>query len=127
MVDELFFPMLQLGHDGFHMGANLLLRPAFACHVLCAEIDQLLLAGIGKFSARVAPLAVFLVERAVGFTAEGGILQRHSAALADQLSAISGVKVPKAVEEIRTAPVLHDIVVDAPDMPDTVKKVLGIY
>ncbi len=43
-------------------------------------------------------------------------------ALADQLSAISGVKVPKAVEEIRTAPVLHDIVVDAPDMPDTVKK-----
>ena len=48
-------------------------------------------------------------------------------ALADQLSAISGVKVPKAVEEIRTAPVLHDIVVDAPDMPDTVKKVLCIY
>ena len=48
-------------------------------------------------------------------------------ALADQLSAISGVKVPKAVEEIRTAPVLHDIVVDAPDMPDTVKKVLGIH
>ena len=47
--------------------------------------------------------------------------------LADQLSAISGVKVPKAVEEIRTAPVLHDIVVDAPDMPDTVKKVLGIH
>ena len=43
-------------------------------------------------------------------------------ALADQLSAISGVKVPKAVEEIRTAPVLHDIVVDAPDMPDTVKE-----
>ena len=41
--------------------------------------------------------------------------------------AISGVKVPKAVEEIRTAPVLHDIVVDAPDMPDTVKKVLGIH
>ena len=34
--------------------------------------------------------------------------------LADQLSAISGVKVPKAVEEIRTAPVLHDTVVDAP-------------
>ena len=48
-------------------------------------------------------------------------------ALADRLSEISGVKVPKAVEEIRTAPVLHDIVVDAPDMPDTVKKVLGIH
>ena len=47
-------------------------------------------------------------------------------ALADRLSEISGVKVPKAVEEIRTAPVLHDTVVDAPDMPDTVKKILGI-
>ena len=47
-------------------------------------------------------------------------------ALADRLSEISGVKVPKAVEEIRTAPVLHDMVVDAPDMPDTVKKILGI-
>ena len=43
-----------------------------------------------------------------------------------QTSEISGVKVPKAVEEIRTAPVLHDTVVDAPDMPDTVKKILGI-
>ncbi|MBU5480067.1 threonine synthase [Blautia sp. MSJ-19] len=48
-------------------------------------------------------------------------------ALADRLSEISGVKVPKAVEEIRTAPVLHDTVVDAPDMPDTVKKILGIH
>ena len=47
-------------------------------------------------------------------------------ALAERLSEISGVKVPKAVEEIRTAPVLHDTVVDAPDMPDTVKKILGI-
>ncbi len=48
-------------------------------------------------------------------------------ALADKLSEISGVKVPKAVEEIRTAPVLHDTVVDAPDMPATVKKILGIH
>lgn len=47
-------------------------------------------------------------------------------ALADMLSEISGVKVPKAVEEIRTAPVLHDTVVDAPDMPEAVKKILGI-
>ena len=46
--------------------------------------------------------------------------------LADALSELSGVRVPKAVEEIRTAPVLHDTVVDAPDMPATVKKILGI-
>ena len=47
-------------------------------------------------------------------------------ALCDTLSALSGVQIPKAVEEIRTAPVLHDTVVDAQDMPDTVKKILGI-
>ena len=47
-------------------------------------------------------------------------------ALCDALSALSGVKVPGAVEEIRTAPVLHDMVVDAPDMPETVKKILKI-
>ena len=46
--------------------------------------------------------------------------------LADELSALSGVKLPKAVEEIRTAPVLHDRVVDAVDMPAAVKDILGI-
>ena len=47
-------------------------------------------------------------------------------ALVDRLAEISGVKVPKAVEEIRTAPVLHDRVVDAPDMPAAVLDILGI-
>ncbi|MBQ8306629.1 MAG: threonine synthase [Blautia sp.] len=46
--------------------------------------------------------------------------------LVDELSRKSGVKVPAAVEEIRTAPVLHDRVVDAADMPDTVREILGI-
>ena len=48
-------------------------------------------------------------------------------ALADELTRISGVKIPRAVEEIRTAPVLHDRVVDAPDMPAAVKDILGIH
>ena len=47
-------------------------------------------------------------------------------ALVDALSVKSGVPVPAAVEEIRTAPVLHDRVVDAADMPDTVREILGI-
>ena len=47
-------------------------------------------------------------------------------ALADELSELSGVKLPQAVETIRTAPVLHDRVVDAPDMPAAVKDILGI-
>ncbi len=46
--------------------------------------------------------------------------------MADELSALSGVKLPQAVETIRTAPVLHNRVVDAPDMPKAVKDILGI-
>lgn len=46
--------------------------------------------------------------------------------LVDALSAMSGIPVPKAVEEIRTAPVLHDRVVDAADMPAAVLDILGI-
>ena len=46
--------------------------------------------------------------------------------LADALEKLSGVPVPKAVNDIRTAPVLHDRVVDAEDMPKTVKEILGI-
>ena len=46
--------------------------------------------------------------------------------LADALEKLSGVAVPKAVNDIRTAPVLHDRVVDAEDMPKTVKDILGI-
>ncbi len=44
--------------------------------------------------------------------------------LADRLSALSGVPVPKAVEEIRSANVLHNTVVDADEMKRTVKEFL---
>ena len=46
--------------------------------------------------------------------------------LVDELSRISNVKVPQAIEEIRTAPVLHDTVCDVDKMCDSVKKILGI-
>ena len=46
--------------------------------------------------------------------------------LVDALFALSKVPVPRAVEEIRTAPVLHDKVVDAVDMPAAVKEILNI-
>ena len=46
--------------------------------------------------------------------------------LVDELSRISGVKVPAAIEEIRTAPILHDTVVETSDMKNTVKKILGV-
>lgn len=47
-------------------------------------------------------------------------------ALADELSRIAKVAVPKAIEEIRTAPVLHDTVCDKEDMKAVVMKILGV-
>ncbi|HJC11182.1 MAG TPA: threonine synthase, partial [Candidatus Blautia merdigallinarum] len=47
-------------------------------------------------------------------------------ALADELEKISGVKIPKAIDEIRTAPVRHNTVAEAGEMPDVVKKILKI-
>ena len=46
--------------------------------------------------------------------------------LVDELHALSNVKVPQAIEDIRTSPVLHDTVVDADKMCDQVKTILGI-
>ena len=46
--------------------------------------------------------------------------------LVDELSKLSNVAVPKAIEEIRTAPVLHDTVCEVDEMSASVKKILGI-
>ena len=46
--------------------------------------------------------------------------------LVDELSRIAKVKVPNAIEEIRTAPVLNNTQCDADKMKDTVKGFLGI-
>lgn len=46
--------------------------------------------------------------------------------LVDELSKIGNVKVPNAIEEIRTANVLHDTVCEVSEMEKVVKKFLGI-
>ena len=46
--------------------------------------------------------------------------------LVDELCRLSGVKVPQAIEDIRSAPVLHDTVCEKEDMCREVKKILGI-
>lgn len=46
--------------------------------------------------------------------------------LIDALSAISGTKIPEAIEDIRNAPVLHDRICDADQMKETVRGVLGL-
>ncbi len=47
-------------------------------------------------------------------------------ALVDELSKIASVSVPQAIEEIRTAPVLHDTVCEVNEMQSVVKKFLNI-
>ena len=47
-------------------------------------------------------------------------------ALIDELSKTSGTTIPKAVEEIRTAPVLHNTVCETADMQKTVEEILGL-
>ena len=47
-------------------------------------------------------------------------------ALIDELSRTSGVKIPQAVEEIRTVPVLHDTVCETEDMQKTVEEILAL-
>ncbi len=46
--------------------------------------------------------------------------------LVDELERLSGVKVPQAIEDIRSAAILHDTVCDTEDMCKEVKKILGI-
>lgn len=46
--------------------------------------------------------------------------------LVDELNRLSGVAVPQAIEDIRSAPILHDTVCDKSEMKTVVKKILGI-
>lgn len=46
--------------------------------------------------------------------------------LIDELAKIADLRIPRAIEEIRTAPVLHDKVVSIEAMPCTVKRILGL-
>ena len=46
--------------------------------------------------------------------------------LVDELSKLSGVRVPNAIEEIRTAPVLHDRQCEVGEMKDVVREFLEL-
>ena len=47
-------------------------------------------------------------------------------ALIDELCRISGVAIPQAIEDIRSAPVLHDIVCEKEEMTQVIKDFLGV-
>ncbi|MCI8994822.1 MAG: threonine synthase [Lachnospiraceae bacterium] len=68
----------------------------------------------------------FKFTRSVMEAIQGSCDETEDFALVDTLSQLSQVPVPQAIEEIRSAPVLHNTVVEAPDMKAAVKRFLGI-
>lgn len=79
-------PVGQRWKLGFKIFADLVRRLLLVGHMFRQKIHQLFQRGIHKRPIGVAPFAVFLVEGPVGFPADGGVLQGHAAALADQLA-----------------------------------------
>ena len=69
--------------------------------MLNEEIRQFLKACVCEFSFGVAPLAIFLVERAVRLFADGRIVERHTAALANQLPRGAQKRIDRNVKELR--------------------------
>ncbi len=68
----------------------------------------------------------FKFTRAVMGAIDSAYESEEDFVLVDKLSDIGKVAVPNAIEEIRTAPVLHDTVVEVEDMCAEVKRFLGI-
>jgi threonine synthase len=58
--------------------------------------------------------------------AGGGVASGDEFASIEALHALSGVPIPQAIEEIKTAPVLHHKVCSVEEMADAVKEALGL-
>lgn len=72
----------------------------------------------------VSTASPFKFTRSVMSAIEGKVEDKPDFELIDRLSELANVSVPNAIEEIRTAPVLHDIVCDKEDMKDQVRSFL---
>ena len=77
-----------------------LFRKVFICHMIYADIDQIIHIVIHIFSVRIAPFAVFFVEKTVPFLADALILQRHTAALANKLPGRAQKRVDGHIKEL---------------------------
>ena len=89
----------------------------------------------GKYAAKTGDKTVtviastaspFKFSRSVMHAIDGKYDAMSDFELVDELSEIGKVPVPGAIEEIRTAPVVHDHVCDKTEMKTVVKRFLGI-
>ncbi|MBQ7765565.1 MAG: threonine synthase [Lachnospiraceae bacterium] len=74
----------------------------------------------------VSTASPFKFTRSVMEAVAGSVENKSDFELIDKLSQIANVSIPNAIEEIRTAEVLHDTVCDKEDMKNQVKKFLGL-
>lgn len=74
----------------------------------------------------VSTASPFKFTRSVMKAIDGKYDAMDDFALVDELSRIAGTAVPRAIEEIRTAPVVHDRQCEVDEMKSVVKKFLGI-
>ncbi len=68
----------------------------------------------------------FKFTRSVMHAIDGKYDAMDDFALVDELARLANVKVPKAIEEIRTAPVLHENVCEVEEMEAVVRQFLGL-
>ena len=92
-------PVVQLGQKPFHVGPHLRRGKGVRGHMLGAEVDQRVHGFVGERPVRIAPFAVFLVQRSVRLPADVFVLQGHAAALADQLPGRAQERVDRYIEQ----------------------------
>ncbi len=68
----------------------------------------------------------FKFSRSVMEAIRGEACTEEDFALIDALSEVANVSVPAAIEEIRTAPIRHNVVCETEDMQKEVRKILGL-
>ena len=80
----------------------------------------------GKTTVIASTASPFKFTRAVMGAIDSAYEKEEDFVLVDKLSELAKVDVPNAIEEIRSAAVLHDTVVEVVDMCSEVKRFLGI-
>ena len=81
----------------------------------------------GRKTVIASTASPFKFTRSVMKAIDSGCDDLTDFQLVDRLSELSQVKVPKAIEEIRTAAALHDTVVEKDGMKGIVERILGIH
>ena len=82
--------------------------------------------GDGKPAVIVSTASPYKFARAVVGAVKGEKAEGEDFAIIDELRELSGVSEPKAITEIRTAPVLHDTVCLTENMEAEVRRFLGL-